>query len=317
VRRWVSISLLWSAGVVAHRALWLAGGHLDLPAGASLGDLDSWFRTVDPGEAPVVVAWTAGLAISAWLVGAIALQALAATSGGTCLRVVADLVSPRSLQRLGRSVAGLSLTAGLAAAAPSAVLLASTPGEPPPASDDSPAGPAASGTATMSRLDEVEASTVPTVVAPSTSSTPATPTSVTSAAGDGEPPVDGPPTGPAGPSAADAAAEIASTPSASPSAPFGVADGPPRPPAPPAVPVSGLPSAPSSEHLGSETVIVEPGMSFWSIAAEALVDAGRPSDDASVSRYWRRVIDANRSRLVAPDNPDLLLPGQVLVLPPH
>jgi len=58
-------------------------------------------------------------------------------------------------------------------------------------------------------------------------------------------------------------------------------------------------------------------MSFWSIAAEALADAGHPSDDASVGRYWRRLIDANRGRLVVPDNPDLLLPGQVLLLPPR
>jgi nucleoid-associated protein YgaU len=35
-----------------------------------------------------------------------------------------------------------------------------------------------------------------------------------------------------------------------------------------------------------------------------------------VGRYWRRLIDANRDRLVDPGNPDLLLPGQELVLPP-
>jgi nucleoid-associated protein YgaU len=32
--------------------------------------------------------------------------------------------------------------------------------------------------------------------------------------------------------------------------------------------------------------------------------------------YWAQLVDANRDRLVDPDDPDLLLPGQVLVLPP-
>jgi hypothetical protein len=35
-----------------------------------------------------------------------------------------------------------------------------------------------------------------------------------------------------------------------------------------------------------------------------------------VGRYWRRLIDTNRDRLVDPGNPDLLVPGQELVLPP-
>lgn len=318
MRRWIPVTALWSAGVMAHRALWLSGGRLHRPTGATLGDLDVWYRTVDPGEVPVVVAWAAGVAISAWLAAALALQLLAAVPGGGCLRPLADLVSPRSLQRLGRSLAGLSLTAGLAAG-PSGIALASAPIEPPPVADSSPADPHAPGTATMSRLDQVEAaSTVPTVVAPSTSSVPATPTSVDSAAV-GRPAADDPllsrPAGPAG--VADADPDTAPAPSTDASGAAGSTGAPSLPPAPPAVAVSGQPSAPSSEHVPSETVVVEPGMSFWSIAAEALADAGHPSDDASVGRYWRRLIDANRGRLVVPDNPDLLLPGQVLLLPPR
>ena len=55
-------------------------------------------------------------------------------------------------------------------------------------------------------------------------------------------------------------------------------------------------------------VIVGPGDSFWSIAAEQ-VGAG------DVVGYWRALIEANRDRLVDPSNPDLLYAEQALVLP--
>jgi nucleoid-associated protein YgaU len=78
----------------------------------------------------------------------------------------------------------------------------------------------------------------------------------------------------------------------------------PPPPAPaPAVPT---PTAPDDE------VRVAPGDSFWSIAAEVVADHPRPP---AVDAYWRRLIAANRSRLVDPANPDLLFPGQALTLP--
>jgi hypothetical protein len=73
----------------------------------------------------------------------------------------------------------------------------------------------------------------------------------------------------------------------------------PPPAAPPAAPVA-PPRTPE--------VVVAPGDSFWSIAAEQ-----RRGGD--VAAYWRALIEANRDRLVDPANPDLLYAGQVLVLP--
>jgi hypothetical protein len=35
-----------------------------------------------------------------------------------------------------------------------------------------------------------------------------------------------------------------------------------------------------------------------------------------VARYWLRLIEANRSHLPDPADPNLLFPGDVLVLPP-
>lgn len=61
---------------------------------------------------------------------------------------------------------------------------------------------------------------------------------------------------------------------------------------------------------------VRTGDHLWSIARDhlAAVTDEDPSD-AEVAAHWRDVIDANRDRLVDPDNPDLLLPGQEVVLP--
>lgn len=77
-------------------------------------------------------------------------------------------------------------------------------------------------------------------------------------------------------------------------------------PSPP--PVAPAPAAPAPDE-----VRVAPGDSFWTLAEEAVADHGQ---GGSVDAYWRRLIEANRHRLVDPATPDLLYPGQVLVLPP-
>jgi hypothetical protein len=60
---------------------------------------------------------------------------------------------------------------------------------------------------------------------------------------------------------------------------------------------------------------VAAGDSFWLIAAQTVSPAGgEPSDDEVLS-YWRRLVEANTSLLLDPGNPDLLVPGQELVLP--
>lgn len=81
---------------------------------------------------------------------------------------------------------------------------------------------------------------------------------------------------------------------------------PPPPPAPVAEP------APA---FAVEEWVVAPGESFWSIAADVVGDTlGRQPTDAEIDSYWRALVAANADRLVSA-NPDLLLPGQSLVLP--
>lgn len=62
----------------------------------------------------------------------------------------------------------------------------------------------------------------------------------------------------------------------------------------------------------AEEIRVRPGDCLWHLAEERLAEElGRPPTDAEVDPYWRQVLAANDL-----PNPDLLFPGQVVVLPP-
>lgn len=74
------------------------------------------------------------------------------------------------------------------------------------------------------------------------------------------------------------------------------------------------PDAPASDPTAWT---VAPGDSLWSLAeAQLTASLDRPVSDAEVERYWRRVLDENRSRLADPANPDLIFAGQVFAIPP-
>jgi hypothetical protein len=94
-----------------------------------------------------------------------------------------------------------------------------------------------------------------------------------------------------------------------------------RLPATDAQPASRAPPARANVDSATATPLswtVEAGDSFWSIAAETVAPAGDAPDDRRVIGYWRGLVEANRGRLLDPANPDLLVPGQELVLlDPH
>lgn len=73
---------------------------------------------------------------------------------------------------------------------------------------------------------------------------------------------------------------------------------------------------PSTIDPDPDEHLVVAGESFWRIAAAELERAGLPTDDRAVERYWRVLIEANLDRLVVEGEPDLILPGQRLRLPP-
>jgi nucleoid-associated protein YgaU len=97
--------------------------------------------------------------------------------------------------------------------------------------------------------------------------------------------------------------EPAPTPSTAPSTvPPAPERPPPQPPAPPPTDVAAAP-----------TWRVAPGDCFWTIAEQVV----GTDDVATVHVYWRALVRANLDRLVVPGNPDLVHPGQELVLPPR
>jgi nucleoid-associated protein YgaU len=96
----------------------------------------------------------------------------------------------------------------------------------------------------------------------------------------------------------------------------------PLPAAPSRAPASTVPSSASPVGTAHEaapapaTWVVEPRDSFWSIAAETLsTPGGGQPTDREIDGHWRRLMAANRDRLIDTTNPDLLVPGQELVLP--
>ena len=75
---------------------------------------------------------------------------------------------------------------------------------------------------------------------------------------------------------------------------------------------------PSTDNADRNVWTVSRGESFWSIAAEHLEDelSRRDLSDEEVAEYWQVLVEANADRLVDPGNPDLIFPGQELILPP-
>lgn len=123
--------------------------------------------------------------------------------------------------------------------------------------------------------------------------------------------VTGPP-----PSAASASSDpVVATLAEVPAATMAMADPPPAtvdPPAEASMQVVSEPASAAGDH--PDEWVVAPGESFWSIAEEVVAERlGRRGTDAEVAGYWAQLVDANRDRLVTAD-PDLIYPGQQLVL---
>lgn len=70
-------------------------------------------------------------------------------------------------------------------------------------------------------------------------------------------------------------------------------------------------------HGESDSWVIEPGDHLWHVAESVLTDGlVRTPSDADIAAYWTVLIEANRSMLVDPSNPDLVFAGQVVTLPP-
>lgn len=103
----------------------------------------------------------------------------------------------------------------------------------------------------------------------------------------------------------------APAPSPAPTAPIA-----PPAPAPENPDADPSPDQPRS-HAPTDTYVVVPGDSFWRIAAVRVeAHLGRVPTPSEIADHWRVLIAANQHRLAVPGNPDLIFPGDELLLPP-
>jgi nucleoid-associated protein YgaU len=69
------------------------------------------------------------------------------------------------------------------------------------------------------------------------------------------------------------------------------------------------------EAQGPATAVVEKGDHLWGISASHLGEQlTRVPNPAEVTAYWREVVEVNRDRLRS-GHPDLIFPGETVVLP--
>jgi hypothetical protein len=226
--------------------------------------VEDWYQHAGATGLAAATLWMAATATVAWVVIGSSLQLLATCTARPGVGLLADVLSPSFVRRLGRAGVTMATAAGLVVGP-----VVSAEADDPP------------GIATMEALDAEEGTTsVPLPSSPSRTvpTTTAPTTSLTTTAGTEAP-------------------------------------GAPPPAPPPSVP-SQPERAPTSASSGGRYVVA-PGDCFWSIAERVLTDhAGVDVAERLLIEYWHRLILHNRGRLVAPDNPDLLYPGQVLLLPP-
>ncbi len=82
----------------------------------------------------------------------------------------------------------------------------------------------------------------------------------------------------------------------------------------PAVNAGFVPVAPT-RGATEDSVVVAPGDHLWKISKDRLDDVlGREASTGEVDPYWRQVIAVNRDRLRSGD-PDLIYPGESIMLP--
>jgi nucleoid-associated protein YgaU len=62
--------------------------------------------------------------------------------------------------------------------------------------------------------------------------------------------------------------------------------------------------------------VVRAGDNLWVIARRALEGDGQAAGPLEVARYWRRVVAVNAAALRSHD-PDLIFPGERILLPPR
>jgi LysM domain len=286
----------WTAALVVGARVLLAvgAGRLSIPLTSTDG-MTAWVSDTPPADMAMAVLRLLALAATFYLLAVTALGLAARAVRFGALAAALDRVTPRLVHRLVSGGSGVGLVLGGAVGA----LPAPGLGLPDrPALVTAASGAAASdptGTATMRRLPDATA-TMTLADAPQPTAT------MTRATGH---PADSP---------ATATTPKPTAPTTATRPPATSADSAPAPATTPAA--TGLPAPPPLAEIDGGAWVVEPGDSLWSIAEDVLAPSGASLDERTVDRFWRRLVAANRALLADPGNPDLLVPGQRLVVPP-
>jgi hypothetical protein len=280
----------WCAGLVLclRALLWLGADTLSIPF-TSPRDLSAWAAETPPAVTAMALLRAAAVVACAHLLAVTVAGVLARLLHRRALAEVIDRATPAVARRLvvGGSGAGL-LVGALAASVP---LPLGDAGRSTVAVDSAPA--ATDARATM--LGETRPTGRPAA------GTAATMTGLPATGGTtvGHDPATAPPSA--------TMTGVAASP--------GTRGAPDRPGAvtPEETVRSAAPPLPAPDPAAWE---VTPGDSLWAIAEDVVRTDAPTAGDRDVAAYWRRLVAANRDTLVDPDNPDLLVPGQRLVLPP-
>jgi hypothetical protein len=276
--------LAWLVGLLVAFVLlrWLGGDpRLAPPAFTEPSSWSSWASSREPLDAVFALARAGLVAVDLYLLAITVLGLLVRWTGAVRAAALLDWLTIPAFRPVLQSVLGMSLA--MSTVTSPAVALAAPHVNPPPA--------------VVGHMD----------APPPPDPAPSTPP--------GTRPAEEPPLLRRLPITSDATPEVAGPrgdvrPSEEKDQAVPASPGAPRKPPPPAQ--SGDPTAAPR----ASTWEVAPGDHFWSIAERTLAEhLGSEPDVRAVTSYWKRLIARNRDTLVDPTNPDLILPGQVFVLP--
>ncbi len=319
--------LAWFTCVSAALALllWLGDGRLAAPDLTAPSTWGAWAEARSAAESAVAILRVLALGMAWYLVGITTVSVLAHALRAARLVRVADALSVGPVRIVVQQALGVSLATG--------VLLTTVPGivGNGTSSPDHHAQSAATVTATA--VESVTATLAGTPNEP-----PREPSTVTLVVGDSgvvDPtvPVDAAGVIPApvpapvpvpipAPIPAEPVSPVArSQPAASESVPSEPVPSEPAvsdvdPVAPSGVDEAAPASALEAPGAEGRTVRVAAGDHLWGLAeADLEAHLAGPATEAQVLAHWERLVEANRDRLDVPNNPDMIRPGQLMLLP--
>lgn len=300
----------WGVSLVAAVVLFtlLGNGQLAAPPLTDPGAWGDWLGDRDPVVATVAVLRLLVLAMAWYLVGVTTIGAIARLADIAALVRVADALSIPAVRRLLQSTLGVGLATAVVSSAIGPAVVAQGP-------PDGSGGGSHVTVTTAAALEEDPTGQAPFMQA---LADPADDAPAMHALDDQ-----------ADDDHADDAPAMQALPGDTGDAPrmqVLAEDGPPPPGMQPLPEVVDMPTGtedprpaapapqPAQPAVAEHTVVS--GDHLWSIAeAHLLRTLGDAPSEDRVAAYWQRLIEANRDRLVDRDNPDLILPGQQLVLP--